>query len=168
MSELFFTHLPTPVGNLKLVSSAAGLRAVLWPQDEAARRVFLPELEEKSDHPILREAARQLGEYFAGTRREFDLPLELRGTPFQLQVWASLREIPCGQTRSYSELAKSLARPEATRAVAAAIGRNPISIIVPCHRVLGKNGSLTGFAGGLEAKKWLLSREGISMRTGME
>ena len=161
MNDLFFTHLQTPVGELKLVASDAGLRAVLWPQDELSRRVVLPAATENTTHPILSAAARQLTEYFAGTRQAFALPLEFHGTEFQFNVWRALREIPFGATRSYGELAAALGNPAAVRAVAAAIGRNPLSIVAPCHRVVGKSGQLTGFAGGLEAKRWLLDWESV-------
>ncbi|MGZ4678387.1 MAG: methylated-DNA--[protein]-cysteine S-methyltransferase [Acidimicrobiia bacterium] len=101
----------------------------------------------------------QLDEYFAGTRTEFDLPLRLHGTPFQVEVWEQLRRIPYGETISYGELARRVDRPEAARAVGAANGQNPVAIVVPCHRVIGADGSLTGFGGGLDWKRWLLQRE---------
>ena len=159
MLELHTMLLPTSVGVLKLVASDAGLCAVLWPQDATAQRVILPRAVENAAHPILCAAARQLDEYFAGTRRQFDVPLDLAGTPFQLKAWAALCAIPFGQTRTYTEQAHSMAMPNAVRAVGAANGRNPLSIIVPCHRVVGADGQLTGYAGGLEAKKWLLDFE---------
>jgi len=108
---------------------------------------------------VLRRAAAQLAEYFAGARRDFDVPLAPRGTGFQQRVWRELAKIPYGQTRSYGELARSLGRPTASRAVGAANGRNPISILVPCHRVVAGTGALTGYAGGLAAKRWLLEHE---------
>ena len=108
----------------------------------------------------LREARRQLEEYFAGHRREFDLPLRLHGTQFQRRVWDVLTEIPYGVTWSYGQLAKRIDHPNASRAVGLANGRNPISILVPCHRVIGANGSLTGYGGGLDRKQWLLAHEG--------
>lgn len=120
----------------------------------------LGELHRDDQLPILREAARQLGEYFAGTRRRFDLALDFAGTEFQRQVWAALLTIPFGETRSYSDIARQIGNPSAVRAVGAANGRNPISIIAPCHRVIGASGSLTGFAGGLPAKQYLLALEG--------
>ena len=101
----------------------------------------------------------QLEEYFAGERNEFDVPLAFSGTDFQVQIWSRLQKIPCGETVSYGQLAIDCSRPKAVRAVGAAVGRNPISIVVPCHRVVGANGSLTGFAGGVERKRWLLDRE---------
>jgi methylated-DNA-[protein]-cysteine S-methyltransferase len=111
--------------------------------------------------PLLSAAVRQLTEYFAGTRREFDLPLRLQGTTFQTRVWRELSEIPYGQTWSYGQLAHRIEKPSASRAVGLANGRNPISILVPCHRVIGADGSLTGYGGGLERKRWLLAHEGL-------
>lgn len=110
--------------------------------------------------PCLADAAEQLGEYFAGARTEFTMPLAMRGTDFQLRVWELLRKIPHGQTRSYADLADDLGNPAAIRALAAANGRNPVSIIVPCHRVIGSDGSLVGYAGGLTRKRFLLELEG--------
>jgi methylated-DNA-[protein]-cysteine S-methyltransferase len=112
----------------------------------------------------LAAATRQLNEYFAGTRREFDLPLRSQGTQFQQRVWRELAAIPYGQTWSYGDLAARIGKPSASRAVGLANGRNPISILVPCHRVIGANGSLTGYGGGLERKQWLLEHEGVSSR----
>lgn len=113
-----------------------------------------------SSDPPFAETARQLGDYFAGRRTSFELPLRLHGTPFQQRVWAALQQIPCGQTRSYGEFAEQIGRPGAARAVGLANGRNPIGIIVPCHRLLGADGSLTGYGGGLECKRSLLAHEG--------
>jgi methylated-DNA-[protein]-cysteine S-methyltransferase len=112
-----------------------------------------------ADAAVLREAAAQLRAWFAGERDAFDLPLAPRGTPFQRAVWEALRAIPAGETRSYGAIASALGRPAAARAVGAACGRNPIGIIVPCHRAVGADGSLTGFAWGIERKRWLLERE---------
>ena len=151
--------IESPVGKLKLVASDEGLVAVLWENDRPSR-VRLAEMTENNQHPVLVKAERQLGEYFAGKRKEFSLPLDMRGTPFQKNVWEALLGIPFGETRTYGQLAKQLENPNATRAVGAANGRNPISIIVPCHRVIGSTGSLTGFGGGLETKARLLSLEG--------
>jgi methylated-DNA-[protein]-cysteine S-methyltransferase len=148
----------SPVGKLKLVASDKGLIAVLWENDKP-NRVRLGELVKKHSHPVLMEAERQLGEYFEGKRRSFSVALDMRGTPFQKNVWEALLAIPFGETRSYRDIAKKLGNPEATRAVGAANGRNPISIIVPCHRVIGLNGKLRGFAGGLETKARLLELE---------
>jgi methylated-DNA-[protein]-cysteine S-methyltransferase len=156
--SLFYKFVPTPVGELKLVASEKGLVAVLWENDNP-RRVPLADLVQDDRQPVLLEAERQLEEYFAGRRQRFDLPLDMRGTPFQKNVWKALLAIPFGEMRSYGELAHKLGRPGASRAVGAANGRNPISIVVPCHRVIGASGKLTGFAGGLEAKAHLLNHE---------
>jgi methylated-DNA-[protein]-cysteine S-methyltransferase len=151
--------IDSPVGKLKLVASDKDLVAIVWENDKP-RRVPLSELIANEQHPILIETERQLGEYFAGKRKAFSVALDMRGTRFQKDVWESLLAIPFGQTRSYGQLAKQLGNPRATRAVGAANGRNPLSIIVPCHRVIGSTGKLTGFAGGLETKAHLLSLEG--------
>ena len=155
---LFYKFADTPVGKLKLVASDQGLVAILWENDRP-HRVRLSELVENPQHPILIETERQLAEYFAGKRQDFDISLDMRGTPFQKNVWEALLAIPFGETRSYGQLARQLGNPNATRAVGAANGRNPISIIVPCHRVIGSSGSLTGFAGGLDTKSRLLDLE---------
>jgi methylated-DNA-[protein]-cysteine S-methyltransferase len=148
----------SPLGRLKLVASDKGLVAILWEKDNP-RRVPLSNLVENDQHPVLVETQRQLEEYFAGKRKSFSIALDMRGTRFQKEVWEALLAIPYGETRSYGQLAKQLGKPRATRAVGAANGRNPVSIIVPCHRVIGSSGKLTGFAGGLEAKAHLLSLE---------
>jgi methylated-DNA-[protein]-cysteine S-methyltransferase len=156
---LFYKEMESPVGKLKLVANADALVAILWER-ERPNRVKLAMLRCDPQLPILLETERQLKEYFGGTRKEFNLPLELAGTEFQNKVWQALREIPFGQTRSYLDLAKSIGSAKAVRAVGAANGKNPLSIIVPCHRVVGANGTLTGFAGGLEVKAKLLVHEG--------
>ncbi len=148
----------SPVGPLKLVASAAGLAAILW-KDDSPRRVRLGEIVEDPQNPILLQTERQLSEYFAGQRRRFALQLDPAGTEFQQRVWNALLTIPYGETRSYGQIARQIGRPEAVRAVGAANGRNPISIVVPCHRVIGSGGELTGFAGGLETKARLLALE---------
>jgi methylated-DNA-[protein]-cysteine S-methyltransferase len=148
----------SPVGRLTLVASDQGLVAILWEKDNP-RRVPLGEVVESDNHPVLLETQRQLQEYFAGRRQEFALPLHFRGTEFQRRVWSALLTIPYGQTRSYAQIAQQIGCPAAVRAVGAANGRNPLSIVAPCHRVVGSNGKLTGFAGGLEAKARLLSLE---------
>jgi len=150
--------IDSPVGALKLVASDRGLVAILWQNDKPSR-VRLGELVEDAAHPILVDTERQLGEYFAGKRRTFSMALDMRGTPFQRNVWEALLAIPFGETRSYGQLAKQLGNAKAGRAVGAANGRNPLSIVVPCHRVIGSSGKLTGFAGGLETKAQLLSIE---------
>jgi methylated-DNA-[protein]-cysteine S-methyltransferase len=154
----YFKTIWSPVGELTLVADDRGLAAILW-EDDRPGRVRLGALAEKADHPVLLETERQLGEYFAGERRTFDVPLSFAGTDFQKRVWAALLAIPFGETRSYGEIAHQLGTPGASRAVGAANGRNPISIIAPCHRVVGSNGKLTGFAGGLDAKAFLLDLE---------
>jgi len=151
--------MPSPVGRLTLVGDDHGLAAVLWEHD-APRRVRLGRVRATAHHAHLRAAQQQLDEYFAGVRTVFTVPLAFRGTPFQRQVWAALCAIPFGETRTYGEQARAVAHPSAVRAVGAANGRNPISIIAPCHRVIGSTGRLTGFAGGLDVKAFLLRLEG--------
>ena len=158
MTDLFETTIASPVGALRLVAGDAGLVAILWENDDPARVRIGPAIE-RADHPVLSETARQLRAYFAGDLQKFDLPLDARGTDFQKSVWAELSRIPFGETRSYADLACAIGRPSAVRAVGAANGRNPISIVIPCHRVIGTDGALTGFAGGLEAKRALLAHE---------
>ncbi|MBX4864220.1 methylated-DNA--[protein]-cysteine S-methyltransferase [Rhizobium sophorae] len=153
-----FKTVATPVGLLKLVATDVALAAILWENDDP-KRVRLVPLVEDVDHPVLLLVERQLREYFAGTRKAFDLPLDFLGTSFQKRVWYELLNIPFGETRTYSEIAHAIGKPRAFRAVGAANGKNPISIVAPCHRVIGKDGSLTGFAGGLAAKECLLGIE---------
>lgn len=150
--------MESPVGPLTLVAGGAGLVAILWAGDDPARVPLGPTVGDDS-HPVIVETKRQLAGYFKGSIRHFDLPLDFRGTDFQKQVWAALLTIPFGETRSYGGIARQIGRPTAFRAVGAANGRNPISIVAPCHRVIGSNGSLTGFAGGLDAKQKLLAIE---------
>ncbi len=157
---LYQASLPSPVGCLSLVASDRGLVAVLWPDDRPAR-VPLDPAEERPNHPLLAAAVKQLDAYFAGSLHRFDLPLDPRGTAFQRSVWSALLEIPFGETRSYADVARAIGRPSAVRAVGAANGRNPLSIVAPCHRVVGSHGALTGFAGGLEVKHWLLAHEKV-------
>ena len=156
--SLAYKTIESPIGKLKLVASDKGLVAILWEKD-SPRRVRLDELVADEQHPVLVETARQLGQYFAGKRKTFSIALDMRGTRFQKDVWEALLAIPFGETRSYGQLAKQLGNPRASRAVGAANGRNPVSIIVPCHRVIGSSGKLTGFAGGLDAKAHLLGLE---------
>lgn len=159
---LHCSALPSPVGTLTLVSEETALVALLWENDRPGR-VPLEVMAEGRGHPVLAAAAAQLGEYFAGARTAFDLPLAPRGTAFQRAVWGELAAIPYGETRSYADIARALGQPSATRAVGAANGRNPLSIVVPCHRVVGSDGGLTGFAGGVEGKRWLLAHEGARL-----
>jgi methylated-DNA-[protein]-cysteine S-methyltransferase len=155
---LFYKEMESPVGKLKLVASTNALVAILWERERPNRiKLVMPKCEPQQ--PVLLKTERQLKEYFTGTRKEFHIPLEPAGTEFQKKVWRALQEIPFGQTRSYRELAKSIGSAKAVRAVGAANGRNPLSIVVPCHRVVGANGALTGFAGGLEVKAKLLAHE---------
>ncbi|HZE92341.1 MAG TPA: methylated-DNA--[protein]-cysteine S-methyltransferase [Rhizobacter sp.] len=150
---------PSPLGPVLLARTPLGL-AGLWFSGQKWHPQAL-NAPEQSDDALLRRAAVQLGEYFAGRRTQFELPLDLQGTAFQQQVWRALLRIPSGSTRSYSEIAHDVGLSQAVRAVGAAVGRNPVSLIVPCHRVIGRDGSLTGYAGGLDRKKALLQLEGI-------
>jgi methylated-DNA-[protein]-cysteine S-methyltransferase len=156
---LAYKTIDSPVGKLKLVASDNGLVAVLWDK-EKPKRVRLGEVQEREGHPVLIKAERQITDYFAGKRRSFSVDIDMQGTSFQKQVWEALLAIPFGETRTYGDLAKQLGRPQAARAIGAASGKNPLSIIVPCHRVVGSSGRLTGFAGGLDAKARLLELEG--------
>jgi methylated-DNA-[protein]-cysteine S-methyltransferase len=160
MSYLYKT-MRSPVGELTLVGSDRGLAAVLWEDDDPTR-VRLGDLKEQADHPVLVNAQLQLEEYFAGKRRKFTVKLDPAGTDFQTRVWNALRTIPFGETRSYGQIADQIGSRKAVRAVGAANGANPLSIIVPCHRVIGANGKLTGFAGGLDVKARLLALESES------
>lgn len=154
----YFKLMPSPVGELTLVASDKGLSAILWENDDP-KRIKRQALQQDDRHPVLLETEQQLQEYFAGQRQRFTLPLDFIGTPFQQKVWQALVAIPFGETRTYAEIAREIGHPTAVRAVGAANGKNPISIIAPCHRVIGSNGKLTGFAGGLAIKAQLLKLE---------
>lgn len=154
----FYKTMTSPVGLLTLVANEHGLAAVLWENDDP-KRVRLGPLHEDTQHPVLVEVERQLRDYFGGKREKFELQLDFNGTEFQKKVWEALLTIPFGETRSYAQIAEQIGNPGAVRAVGAANGKNPISIIAPCHRVIGSNGKLTGFAGGMEAKAFLLKLE---------
>lgn len=156
----FYKTMPSPVGVLTLVANDQGLAAILWENDDP-KRVRLSPLAENPAHPILLEAERQLTDYFAGKLKKFDLKLAFAGTDFQKKVWEALLTIPFGETRSYAQIAIQVGSPKAVRAVGAANGKNPISIVAPCHRVIGSSGKLTGFAGGLPAKELLLRLESM-------
>lgn len=156
----FYKYINSPVGKLTLIAGDQGLAAILWENDNPNRVQAKADIENEH-HPILIEAEQQLNEYFAGNRQLFSLNLAPIGTAFQKEVWAALSTIPYGETRTYMQIAHQIGKPKAIRAVGAANGRNPISIIVPCHRVIGSSGELTGFAGGLEAKARLLAIEGV-------
>ena len=164
---VFYDIFPTPVGPLLLVADDEGLTGVHFEPAEGGHRID-PAWQRAGDVPgadaagIIATTRAQLADYFAGARRSFDLPLVPRGTDFQRRVWQLLREIPYGQTISYAELARRAGNPKAMRAVGAANGRNPLPVVVPCHRVIGADGSLTGFGGGIERKRWLLEREGYA------
>lgn len=158
-----YKTMQSPVGELTLVGSDRGLAAVLWENDDLGR-VGLKIAGEDRNHPVLVETERQLGQYFMLQRKKFSIRLDFAGTEFQKKVWSALLTIPFGETRSYGEIAKQLGNPKAMRAVGAANGKNPISIIAPCHRVIGASGELTGFAGGLETKAYLLRLEGGEQR----
>jgi len=162
-----FTRFPSPIGELELTASDTALKGVCFP---VRRNRSAPEagwVEDDGRGPagaLLAAVRRQLTEYFEGTRTTFDLPLDGTGSAFERRVWDLLRTIPYGATTSYGALARRLGDPRATRAVGAANGKNPIPIIVPCHRVLGARGELTGFGGGLDRKRWLLEHEGALLR----
>jgi len=159
-----FTRFPSPLGELVLTASETALTGIYFP---TSRHVPpLHDVERGSGGEVLARTRDQLSEYFARTRTTFDLPLQPSGTPFELRVWEELRAIPFGATRSYSEIARRLGDVRSTRAVGAANGKNPIPIIVPCHRVVGANGELTGFGGGLDRKRWLLEHEGALLGLG--
>jgi methylated-DNA-[protein]-cysteine S-methyltransferase len=154
---MYFAVLDSPLGSLTLTGDGEAL-AGLYMHEHL--RAPAPAPDAVRDDAAFAAAREQLGEYFAGERRSFDLPLALRGTPFQLEVWAALREIPYAQTTSYGAIARRIGRPAAVRAVGLANGRNPVSIVVPCHRVIGASGALIGYGGGLERKRRLLALEG--------
>ena len=151
-----FDH-PSPIGALALIADDVALRGVYFEQ---SRHGGPPDAARKGANKIIDETRRQLDAYFAGRRKAFDLPLGAEGTDFQKKVWKALSRIPFGETRSYGEIAAVVGAPAASRAVGAANGRNPIPVIVPCHRVIGANGSLTGFGGGMDRKRFLLALEG--------
>jgi methylated-DNA-[protein]-cysteine S-methyltransferase len=157
-----YCHLDSPIGRLLLTTDGAALTGLYQEPSHAAQATF--GWAEDAAAGALPAASRQLAEYFAGERREFVLPLNLKGTAFQQRVWRELQEIPFGKTWSYGQLAARIGRPGASRAVGLANGSNPISVIVPCHRVIGADGSLTGYGGGLPRKRWLLAHEGALTR----
>jgi len=156
--QLVQRFVPTPIGRLRLVANDEALVAIELPLLSGGGARPLPAVDARR-HDILGRAARQFEEYFRGERREFDLPLSPEGTPFQKAVWDEVARIPFGERRSYAEVALEIGRPRAVRAVGGANARNPLPIVVPCHRVVGSDGTLTGYAGGLAAKEWLLSHE---------
>lgn len=160
---MFCDRLPSPLGELTICADDLGITAVAFPGEVGRGAAPNP-------NALVRAAVAQLGEYFAGRRTAFDLPLHAAGTPFQQRVWQALCTVPYGETASYGEIAAAIGKPRAARAVGLANGRNPVAILVPCHRIIGGDGSLTGYGGGLERKRWLLEHErspgtrGISLR----
>lgn len=163
-----YKYMDSPVGRLTLIASEKGLAAILWENDDP-NRVHAKAHTEDNNNTFLLETEQQLREYFDGHRDSFSVPLDLEGTTFQKQVWEALATIPYGETRNYKQIAEQIGNPKSVRAVGAANGRNPISIILPCHRVIGSSGHLTGFAGGLETKALLLSMEGaVAKKTQLE
>lgn len=153
---MYYTYAASPIGQLLLAGSADALQVIGFPHGDKARRADIGW--ERYDEPF-KKTARQLNEYFAGERREFELELAPEGTKFQVEVLEALRGIPYGETRTYRDIAVAVGRPKAVRAVGNANGRNPLPIVIPCHRVIGSDGSLTGFGGGIEAKRYLLDLE---------
>lgn len=156
--KYFYTVMGTPVGDIVLIADNKNLCSIYWPNQEPDKKKFL-NLERKDHSKVLRTVVKQLYQYFEGKRVVFDLPIKMVGTTFQRKVWDALTTIKFGETASYRDIAKKVGNPKAARAVGAAIGKNPISIIIPCHRVIGANGKLTGFAGGVVAKELLLDLE---------
>lgn len=151
-----YTYLNSPVGALLLAGTADRLEVIGFP---GGRKAMAPQSEWQRDDAAFEVARQQLGEYFAGSRRAFDLPIAPRATSFQARVLAALRQIPYGETRSYKEIAEAIGEPKAVRAVGGANGNNPLPIVIPCHRVIGSGGQLTGFGGGLDTKRFLLDLE---------
>ncbi len=154
----FYQNMKSPIGELFVVADSKSLLAVICKKNWSDYRKVKGEMI-KQDSPILRRTRKELTEYFAGKRKKFTIPYRLEGTPFQIKVWRSLAKIPFGKTKTYKEQASLVKSPKAVRAVGSTNGNNPLGIILPCHRVIGSDGSLTGYAGGLKAKKFLLSLE---------
>ncbi len=154
----YYMHMESPVGKLLLTADDKALTGIHFASGRH-RPLVGADWKERPTHPVLKRAKRQLEEYFAGRRRDFDLPLAPKGTPFQRSVWKALLDIPYGKTQSYGDIARKIGKPKAVRAVGAANGANPISLVVPCHRVIGSDGSLTGYGGGLPRKQRLLALE---------
>lgn len=149
---MYFARLPSPVGELTIGADASGITAIAFPGE-------MPAVAGTATSPLIREAMRQLRAYFAGQITRFELPLNPAGTVFQQSVWQALLAVPYGATASYGAIAAAVGNPRASRAVGLANGRNPIAIVVPCHRIIGRDGSLTGYGGGLDRKRWLLAHE---------
>ena len=158
-TEYFSGSMKAPFGTIEVIASDRGVHNVMFDPDELPRNLREATVTRRPSHPVVAEALSQLREYFAGSRTKFDLKLDLEGTDFQVSAWKALAKVGYGRTASYLQQATNIGRPTATRAVGAANGRNPVAIILPCHRIVGANGSLTGFAGGLGVKQWLLDHE---------
>ncbi|VXB14965.1 MULTISPECIES: methylated-DNA--[protein]-cysteine S-methyltransferase [Chryseobacterium] len=156
--QLSYKDIPSPVGLIRAIASDKGLVAIIW-EGEDYKRTKLSVPVQENNHPILLQTEKQLSEYFENKRTTFEIPLDFKGTEFQVKVWEALLKIPYGATKTYGDLAKILGDIKAVRAVGGALNKNPISIIVPCHRVVGASGKLVGFAGGLENKSILLDLE---------
>lgn len=156
--KYYYSVMKSPVGDITLIADDENLCSIYWPNQEPDKKKF-SDLERKDNSKVLRAAVKQLNQYFDGKRPAFDLPIKMDGTDFQRNVWRALTSIKFGETVSYRDIANKVGNPKAVRAVGAAIGKNPISIIIPCHRVIGTNGKLTGFAGGLGTKEFLLDLE---------
>ncbi len=152
-------QLDSPIGRLRLVATDQGLSHLLFDQQVGEDLESDGDEVEADDHPVLAAATAQLAEYFAGRRQEFDIPLDLTGTEFQRAAWSALANVPFGETRSYRQQAEAIGRPKAVRAIGAANGKNPVPIVLPCHRIVGSDGSLTGYGGGLPIKEYLLNHE---------
>lgn len=152
-------QLDSPIGRLRLVATDQGLSHLLFDQLAGDDTDSDGDPAEADNHPVLAAAIAQLEEYFAGQRQEFDIPLDLTGTEFQRAAWSALASVPFGETRSYRQQAEAIGRPRAVRAIGAANGRNPVPIVLPCHRIVGSDGSLTGYGGGLPIKEFLLNHE---------
>jgi len=159
VKELEKATVDTPIGRLTLIASPDGLTHILFDGRDPADEGLEEPVPTVVDNSLLDTASRQLGEYFAGIRKEFDIPLDPSGTEFQVEAWMALAAIPYGETTTYANQAEAIGRPNAVRAVGSANGANPIPIVLPCHRVIGSNGSLTGYAGGVDLKRRLLDME---------
>ena len=166
IGETVRKDVESPVGQLTLLASGVGLQAILWGPHRALIGEVLDDVVGGARQAVIVAAEKQLQEYFDGERMDFDVPLDLQGTDFQKRVWAQLLDIPYGETRSYGDLARALGDPQMAQAVGAANGNNPVSIIVPCHRVVGASGALTGYAGGVDVKAKLLALERKNAKIG--
>ncbi len=155
-NAMYTDYLQTPIGTLKIIASETGVTRIDFLKSKSSSQSV-------SSNKITKQCKRELEAYFKGKRKSFDFPLDQQGTDFQKSVWASLLKIPYGEVASYQDIANMIDNPKATRAVGAANGKNPLSIVVPCHRIIGSNGTLTGYASGLDRKSWLLKHEGVDL-----